>query len=173
MSWAAAIGAGSACKFTHMPVYSLRTVQKIPVSLEKAWEFFSHPANLAELTPSYLNLKFTNELFGEAMYPGQVITYNVKPLFGIPMFWMTEIAHVDHHRYFVDEQRTGPYRIWHHQHHFRAVEGGVEMTDIVHYQPPMGWLGGIANTLFIRKQLAGIFDFRYRRVEELFGKWKG
>jgi ligand-binding SRPBCC domain-containing protein len=156
-----------------MPVYSLRTVQKIPVSLEKAWDFFSHPANLAELTPAYLNLKFTNQLFGEEMYPGQVITYNVKPLLGIPMFWMTEITHVDHHRYFVDEQRTGPYRIWHHQHHFRSIDGGVDMTDIVHYQPPLGWLGGIANTLLIRKQLSEIFDYRFRRVEELFGKWNG
>ncbi len=154
-----------------MPVYSLQSVQKIPVSLENAWEFFSHPANLAKMTPEYLNLKFTNKLYGESMYPGQVMTYNVKPILGIPMFWMTEITHVDHHRYFVDEQRTGPYRIWHHQHHFRVIEGGVEMTDIVHYQPPLGWLGALANTLFIKGQLKAIFEFRHKRVQELFGAW--
>jgi ligand-binding SRPBCC domain-containing protein len=173
MSWAAGARAGSACKFKLMPVYSLRTVQKIPVPLEKAWDFFSHPANLAEMTPAYLNLRFTNELFGEAMYPGQVITYRVKPVLGIPMFWMTEIAHVDPLRYFVDEQRTGPYRIWHHQHHFKSIDGGVEMTDIVHYQPPLGWLGAMANSLLIKGQLKTIFDYRYQKVEELFGKWQG
>jgi len=156
-----------------MPVYSLRSVQNLPVTLERAWDFFSHPANLAEMTPEYLNLKFTNELHGDRMYPGQIITYKVKPVLGIPMFWMTEITHVDEHRFFVDEQRTGPYRIWHHQHHFRAIDGGVEMTDIVHYQPPLGILGAMANGLFIRKQLNDIFMFRRRRVEELFGMWIG
>jgi ligand-binding SRPBCC domain-containing protein len=173
MSTAAAVHGRAACKNKPMPVYTVRTVQKIPVSLERAWDFFSHPANLADMTPEHLNLRFTNELFGEGMYPGQVITYRVKPLLGIPLFWMTEITHVGEGSYFVDEQRTGPYRIWHHQHHFKPIEGGVEMTDIVHYQPPMGWLGAIANRLFIRRQLDAIFAYRHRRVEELFGRWKG
>jgi ligand-binding SRPBCC domain-containing protein len=155
-----------------MAVYSIKTVQKLPVSLEEAWEFFSHPKNLAKMTPEYLNLKFTNELFGDRMYSGQVMTYKVKPLFGIPMFWMTEITHVKEGEYFIDEQRFGPYSLWHHQHHFREIDGGVEMTDLVHYKIP-GWiLGDLANSLFIRKQLEGIFDFRFKRVEELFGKWK-
>lgn len=155
-----------------MAVHTIKTIQKLPVPLAEAWDFFSHPKNLALLTPPYLNLRFTNELYGEEMYPGQIITYRVKPLLGIPLFWMTEITHVEHHRYFVDEQRTGPYSIWHHQHHFREIEGGVEMTDIVHYKNPLGVLGTIANELFVKKQLEGIFSFRYKRAEELFGEWK-
>jgi len=155
-----------------MAVHSLKTIQKIPVSLDEAWRFFSHPKNLALMTPEYLNLKFTNELFGEEMYAGQVMTYRVKPLFGIPMFWMTEITHVKDMEYFIDEQRFGPYSLWHHQHHFREIRGGVEMTDLVHYKVP-GWiLGDLANEVFIRKQLEGIFNFRFRRVEELFGTWE-
>ena len=155
-----------------MSVHVLKTVQKIPVSLEEAWDFFSHPRNLAEMTPAYLNLRFTNTLFGEEMYPGQVMTYKVKPLLGIPLFWMTEITHVQPGKYFVDEQRFGPYSLWHHQHHFREIPGGVEMTDLVHYKLPLGFLGDVAHKIFVRSQLEGIFRFRYRRVEELFGDWK-
>jgi ligand-binding SRPBCC domain-containing protein len=155
-----------------MSVHHLKTVQRIPVSLDIAWEFFSHPKNLATMTPEHLNLKFTNELFGEEMYPGQVITYKVKPVLGIPLFWMTEITHVRAKQYFVDEQRFGPYSLWHHQHHFRAIEGGVEMTDLIHYKVP-GWLlGDFADKFFISKQLEDIFKYRFRKVEELFGKWE-
>jgi ligand-binding SRPBCC domain-containing protein len=158
--------------FPQMAVYSLKKVQNIPVSIDEAWDFFSHPKNLAVMTPDYLNLKFTNDLFGEEMYAGQVMTYNVKPLFGIPMFWMTEITHVKDREYFIDEQRFGPYSLWHHQHHFREIDGGVEMTDLIHYKLP-GWiLGDLANSLFVKKQLEGIFEFRIKRVEELFGEWK-
>ena len=155
-----------------MSVHVLKTVQKIPVSLEEAWDFFSHPRNLAVMTPEYLNLKFTNELYGEEMYPGQVMTYRVKPLLGIPLFWMTEITHVQPGKFFVDEQRFGPYSMWHHQHHFREIPGGVEMTDLVHYKLPLGFLGDIAHGIFVRKQLESIFDFRYAKVESLFGAWK-
>jgi ligand-binding SRPBCC domain-containing protein len=155
-----------------MSVHVLKTVQKLPVSLEEAWSFFSHPKNLAVMTPEYLNLRFTNELFGEEMYPGQVMTYRVKPLLGIPLFWMTEITHVEPGRFFVDEQRFGPYSLWHHQHHFREITGGVEMTDLVHYKLPLGFLGDIANSLFVRRQLDGIFRFRVQKVEELFGAWQ-
>lgn len=152
-----------------MAVYSIKEVQQMPVSLDEAWSFFSLPRNLAVMTPEYLNLKFTNELFGNEMYPGQVMTYKVKPLLGIPMFWMTEITHVRDREFFVDEQRFGPYALWHHQHHFREIPGGVEMTDLVHYKVP-GWiLGDLANTLFIRKKLEEIFSFRRKKVEELFG----
>ena len=155
-----------------MAVNSLKKVQKIPVSLDEAWLFFSHPKNLAVMTPEYLNLKFTNALFGEKMYAGQVMTYNVKPVLGIPMFWMTEITHVKDREYFVDEQRFGPYALWHHQHHFREIEGGVEMTDLIHYKVPGWFLGDLLNSLFIKKQLEGIFEFRFKKVEELFGKWR-
>ena len=151
-----------------MAVYSLKKTQFIPISLDAAWDFFSHPKNLAVMTPEYLNLKFTNELYGEEMYPGQVMTYNVRPVLGIPMFWMTEITHVVPKKFFVDEQRFGPYAMWHHQHHFEEVEGGVMMTDLIHYKAPLGFLGDIAVALFIKKQLEGIFVFRKKKVEELF-----
>jgi len=155
-----------------MSVHQLKSVQRLPVSLDEAWDFFSHPKNLATMTPEHLNLKFTNELFGDEMYPGQVITYNVKPILGIPLFWMTEITHVQPKKFFVDEQRFGPYSLWHHQHHFKSIEGGVEMTDLIHYKVPGWFLGDLANTLFIKSQLDEIFRFRYSKVEALFGKWR-
>jgi len=155
--------------FQGMAVYKLQKTQFLPVSIDEAWDFFSHPKNLAVMTPEYLNLKFTNELYGDEMYQGQVMTYNVKPVLGIPMFWMTEITHVEPKNFFVDEQRFGPYALWHHQHHFKEVDGGVEMTDLIHYKAPLGFLGDIAVALFIKKQLEGIFEFRKKKVIELFG----
>lgn len=154
-------------------VYSLHGVQKVPQPIEKVWAFFSDAKNLLTVTPPHLNLKVTAEVYGDAVYAGQVMTYNVKPLLGIPLSWMTEITHVEAPAYFVDEQRKGPYKLWHHQHHFKAVEGGTEMTDLVHYRLPFGFLGNIAHTLFVKKELEKIFAYRYRKVVELFGAWPG
>ena len=154
-----------------MAVHTLLRVQRLPVSPEKAWDFFSSPLNLKEITPSYMGFHVNSDpVFLQKMYPGQVVTYTVKPILGIPLFWMTEITHVEPGRFFVDEQRLGPYSLWHHQHHFKPVAGGVEMTDVVHYKVPFGWLGRLANLLFVRRQLNAIFDFRYRKLEDLFGK---
>lgn len=119
-----------------------------------------------------MQFKIISRYHGEKMYPGQLIEYTVRPLLGIPLYWMTEITHVKEGHYFIDEQRFGPYSLWHHQHHFVAIEGGVEMTDIVHYKVPLGPLGHLANGLFVRSQLKQIFDYRYKKVEELFGIWK-
>lgn len=141
--------------------------------METTWEFFSNPKNLLTITPPFLNLKVTNELYGDKAYTGQIITYTVKPLLGIPLFWMTEITHVKPLEMFVDEQRKGPYKLWHHQHHFRAIEGGVEMTDIVHYRLPMGPLGTLANGLLVKQKLNDIFSYRFNRVNELLGTWPG
>lgn len=152
-------------------VYQLKRVQRLPITIEKAWEFFSHPKNLFDLTPPALNLKFTNELFGDGMYPGQIVTYKVKPLLGIPLFWMTEITHVNKPHFFVDEQRRGPYSLWHHEHHFKASNDGVEMTDLVHYALPFGVFGNVAHGLFVKKQLEQIFDYRFQKTETLFGKF--
>lgn len=148
-------------------VYSMRTVQFIPCTLEKAWAFFSNPANLAEITPDNLRFKILSAGGGE-MYPGQIIEYYVHPLLNIPLYWMTEITHVQPMKYFVDEQRFGPYSLWHHQHHFKEVTGGVEMTDIVHYKLPLWFLGDIANALFVKKQLKEIFDYRTEKVNAIF-----
>jgi ligand-binding SRPBCC domain-containing protein len=152
-------------------VYSIKTVQKIPVPLEKAWEFSSNPGNLQLITPGDMGFRVISQHHGEKMYAGQIIEYKVKPVLGIPLYWMTEITHVEELKYFTDEQRYGPYSMWHHQHHFKSIDGGVEMTDIVHYKIPLWFLGDIANAVFIRKKLNSIFEFRHKKVEELFGKW--
>ncbi|OSZ81019.1 hypothetical protein CAP36_07225 [Chitinophagaceae bacterium IBVUCB2] len=154
-----------------MPAHSLKSIQKIPISLEKAWDFFSNPANLQAITPADMGFTIVSKHHGDAMYAGQLIEYTVKPVLGIPLYWMTEITQVKDKEYFIDEQRFGPYNLWHHQHHFKEIPGGVEMTDIVHYKNPLGIFGKIANTLFVRKKLNNIFEFRYKKVEEMFGKW--
>lgn len=154
-------------------IYSLKSIQKIPVPVEEAWKFFSDPHNLFAITPPYLNLVLTNELFGDEAYAGQIITYKVKPLLGIPLFWMTEITHVEPLRFFVDEQRKGPYALWHHQHHFKPIDGGVEMTDLVHYRLPLGVFGSLGHALLVKKKLEEIFSFRFQKVEQQFGKWNG
>ncbi len=154
-----------------MAAHSIKTVQKIPVSLDEAWAFFSNPANLQAITPDGMGFTIISKHHGDVMYAGQLIEYKVRPLAGIPLYWMTEITQVKDRAYFIDEQRFGPYSLWHHQHHFREIPGGVEMTDIVHYRNPLGILGRIANALFVKQKLKTIFDFRYKKVEELFGKW--
>ena len=152
-------------------VYSIKTVQKIPITLTEAWAFFSKPDNLEQITPADLGFNIISKHHGETMYPGQVIEYKISPLLGISLYWMTEITHVADQKYFVDEQRFGPYSLWHHQHHFKTIEGGVEMTDIVHYKLPLFFIGDIAHTLFVKAQLQKIFDYRFDAVEQKFGKW--
>lgn len=150
--------------------YTLKTVQRMPVELDTAWDFFSSPANLAAITPSSMQFAIRSVHHGEKMYAGQIIEYTVRPVLGIPLYWMTEITHVAPSQYFVDEQRYGPYQLWHHQHHFKEIAGGVEMTDIVHYRMPFWVIGDLANALFVRRQLRHIFDFRKEAIEKRFGK---
>jgi ligand-binding SRPBCC domain-containing protein len=156
-----------------MAIYSLKSVQYIPVPVSGLWEFFSNPGNLPLLTPKELKFKIISRHHGAKIYAGQLIEYKVSPLFGIPLYWMTEITHVEDQRYFVDEQRYGPYGMWHHQHHFRAVDGGTEMTDIVHYKNPFWIFGDIANSLVVKSKLHDIFSYRFSAVENHFGKWPG
>jgi ligand-binding SRPBCC domain-containing protein len=153
-------------------VYQLKTVQNIPVSLGQAWDFFSNPANLSVITPEKMNFRILSSNHADTMYQGQIIEYKVSPLPGIRLYWMTEITHVVDQKFFVDEQRFGPYSLWHHQHHFKEIPGGVEMTDLVHYKIPLGFLGDIAHGIFVKKELESIFSFRFKAVEELFGIWK-
>ncbi|MCK7555359.1 SRPBCC family protein [Chitinophaga sedimenti] len=129
---------------------------------------FSNPGNLAKITPPSMRFVVTSGTSAAPIYPGQIIEYTIRPLLGIKMYWMTEITHVKDGVYFVDEQRFGPYSLWHHQHHFREVAGGVEMTDIVHYRIPYGWIGDLANALFVGRQLREVFAFRKTAVEQLF-----
>lgn len=150
-------------------MYQIKRTQLVQTDLENCWDFFSSPANLKVITPDYMGFHVLTEQ-PPKMYEGLMIEYTVSPLFRIPMGWITEIKTVKEGQFFVDEQRKGPYKIWHHEHHFKAVEGGVEMTDIVSYELPLGFLGKIAHALFVRKKLEEIFAYRFKKVEEIFNK---
>ncbi|PZF74907.1 SRPBCC family protein [Taibaiella soli] len=145
-----------------------KQVQLLPVDLQTAWNFFSRPENLNDITPPDLHFKVRTTL-PEKIYPGLMIVYKLTLFKIIPFEWVTEIMHVQDQIYFVDEQRKGPYSMWHHEHHFKEVDGGVEMTDIVHYKLPMGWLGNLFHDLLVKPQLKKIFDFRRKVLEER--KW--
>lgn len=152
-----------------MNLFRIRETQRFPISISEAWSFFSNPKNLQRITPPSLGLEITSDV-PEKMYPGMIITYRVRPVLGIPMQWITEITHVVEPHLFIDEQRFGPYRFWHHQHLFKEIDGGVEATDIVHYGLRGGPFARVANEVVVRKQLWRIFEFRNRYMEELFGK---
>lgn len=155
-----------------MSLHTLKTVQKLPITLEQAWDFLSSPGNLKVITPPHMSFEVTSGFTpGDKMYSGMMISYNVCPFPGVKMQWVTEITHVRDLNYFVDEQRFGPYTLWHHKHFLNAVEGGVEMVDLIHYKIPLGFLGDIMNSLVIKKQLSNIFNFRYKKLQELFGAW--
>ena len=151
-----------------MAIYKMIRKQVIPADIATLWDFFKDPSNLTEITPSYMNFVIKTMDTSDDIYAGQMITYSVAPIAKIPLFWMTEITAVEKHRYFIDEQRRGPYKMWHHQHHFTTTDKGVEMTDIVHYELPLGILGQIAHWLFVKRQLNQIFDYRYHKIEALF-----
>jgi ligand-binding SRPBCC domain-containing protein len=147
----------------------LHFTQFLPISLDTAWEFFSDPGNLKQITPPKMGFVVTSSRHGDKMYAGQIIRYIVTPLFGVPLKWCTEITHVLHNQYFVDEQRFGPYAFWHHQHRFTAVEGGVLMEDILHYKVPLGFIGKIVDLLVVRKEIESIFNYRKSVLEKRFG----
>lgn len=149
-------------------IYSLKKVQLISADIDTVWDFFTIADNLKNITPEDLGFKITGRHHGDQIYAWQIIEYTVKPLFGISLYWMTEITHMQHKKYFIDEQRFGPYSLWHHQHHFKETENGVEMTDIVHYKIPFWFIGDIANSLLIKNELKKIFDYRFNMVEEKF-----
>lgn len=155
-----------------MSTFKLRAIQRIPTDLENAWSFFSDPANLPTIIPPNLGFTILSDQ-NSIIYPGQIIEYKVRPVLGIPIYWMTEITHVQDKAYFVDEQRFGPYQFWQHQHHFSIIDGGVKIIDIVHYRNPLGLLGSMANRLFVEKQLLKIFEFRFYKIQDLFGVWPG
>ena len=152
-----------------MKIYRLHTKQNLPISKETAWSFLSDPKNLKTITPDYMSFDILSGA-DRKMFPGQIIQYIVTPILGIKTKWVTEITHVVEDEYFVDEQRFGPYSLWHHKHFIKEIEGGVEMEDIIDYQLPLGILGDIANALHVKKQLKNIFDYREKKLVELFGK---
>ena len=153
-----------------MKVYNLKRTQILPINLAQAWEFFSTPRNLSKITPEHMGFRILYSSGGSKMYGGQIIQYIVYGLPGIPMHWTTEITHVQEPNYFVDEQRFGPYSLWHHQHHFKEVADGVEMTDEVNYAIPLGIIGRLAQAIFVGRAANRIFDHRYKALEEYFKK---
>ena len=152
-----------------MKLYQIKTQQKLPISIEKAWDFFSNPKNLKKITPEEMSFEIISGA-EKSIYPGQIIQYNVSPIFGIKLRWVTEITHVIDNKYFVDEQRFGPYSLWHHKHFFKEIKGGILMEDVVDYKIPLGWLGQLAHFIFVKNRLKKIFKFRENKLEKLFGK---
>ncbi|PAM94014.1 hypothetical protein B4N84_13085 [Flavobacterium sp. IR1] len=154
-----------------MKVYKIESVQHINASVEDCWDFFSSPKNLQTITPK--DMSFVIEDFdGKRMYPGQIITYTLKPLLGIKINWVTIITVSKENNYFIDEQRFGPYSLWHHKHFFEASGNGTKMTDVVHYALPFGYLGRLMNTLVVKNKLKTIFDHRYQIIDGIFGAKK-
>lgn len=151
----------------HSGIYTLRVMQKLPIGLPEAWDFFSSPHNLSKITPSHMKFEITSPVT-EPMYPGQIITYKVAPIPGIKVNWVTEITHVREKTLFVDNQRFGPYAMWHHEHHFKELKDGILMTDKVSYKIPWGLFGRLAHVLFVKKKLNEIFTFRAEALNQIF-----
>ena len=154
-----------------MKLYRLQAIQCLPISQERAWEFFSDPGNLKVITPDKMGFEVLSGV-DRSMFPGQIIQYNVYPFPGLKTRWVTEITHIKDGEYFVDEQRFGPYSLWHHKHFLRTVEGGVEMKDVIDYKLPFGVLGQLVHPFLVKKQLKRIFLYREQKLTELFGAYK-
>ena len=152
-----------------MGFYQFKRELRLKATMDEVWDFISSPGNLKEITPDYMGFDITSEDLPKKMYPGMIISYLVSPLFGIKTIWVTEITHVKDKSYFVDEQRVGPYTIWHHEHFIEPIEEGVLMKDIVSYKPPFGFLGRIANRLVIKRKLDEIFNYRSNVIQEKYG----
>ena len=155
-----------------MQLYQLYSKQCLPISQKEAWDFLSDPKNLVVITPDHMGF---NILSGadRPMFPGQIIHYMVSPFRFYNTKWVTEITHVEEGKYFVDEQRYGPYSLWHHKHFIVPIEGGVEMEDIIDYKPPFGILGRLVHPQLVKKQLEQIFEYREQKLISLFGTIKG
>jgi len=149
-------------------IYQLKREQFLQSNIDDVWSFVSSPKNLPRITPNYMNFKITSKDLSEKMYPGMLISYTVTPVLGLPMSWLTEITQVEEKKFFIDEQRDGPYSIWHHQHFIESHKDGVLMKDIVTYKLPLGFLGRLAHWLFVKRQLNSIFNYRFIQMEKIF-----
>lgn len=154
----------------HSGIYTLTTEQVLNVSLKETWEFFSAPQNLEEITPNHMGFTITSNV-DKKVYKGQIITYKVGILPGIKSNWVTEITQVENEKFFIDEQRFGPYSMWHHEHWFESLDNGKTlMKDKISYKIPFGFLGHLAQFIFIKKQLNTIFKHRIITLEKLFNE---
>ncbi|MEZ4702304.1 MAG: SRPBCC family protein [Rhodothermales bacterium] len=154
-----------------MRIHRLQTLQRLPISIEEAWDFFSSPKNLRQITPHWLDFRMTNEA-PEEMRPGTILSYTIRPVPLINVQWVTEITHIKKPNFFVDEQRFGPFKMWHHEHYFRPHMGGVEVEDIVQYGLYLGPIGTLAHDLYVRRRLHEIFTFRAQVLEQRFGRFE-
>ena len=154
-----------------MKIYTYHAKQNLPITMEEAWEFLSNPKNLKVITPDYMGF-ITLSGDDRPMFAGQIIQYIVTPVLGIPTKWVTEITHVIDKKYFVDEQRFGPYSLWHHKHCIKEIPGGVEMEDIIDYKIPLGILGQMVHPILVKPKLNEIFEYRRKKLIELFGEFK-
>lgn len=155
-----------------MKVYTFHKKQKLPITLDIAWEFLSNPKNLSSLTPDKMNFKIISNV-DRPMYAGQIIQYSVTPISGIKAKWISEITHYVEGKYFVDLQLYGPYAFWHHKHFIHEIEGGVVMEDIIDYKVPFGILGRMVHPFMVKPKLEEIFSYRQKKLIELFGEYKG
>ncbi len=151
-----------------MKIYTLHRKQFLPIGLQTAWDFFSSPKNLGEITPKHMNFTIVSQSGGNKMHEGQIIKYKITVLPLIRVTWVTEITRVNNIVSFTDEQRIGPYAQWHHTHTFEEKNGGVEMTDEVNYAVPLGLLGRLANWLFVEREVNRIFDHRFQVLAAFF-----
>lgn len=154
-----------------MKIYRLHTIQNLPISINEAWNFLSDPVNLKTITPDYMGFEILSGA-EKKMFPGQIIQYLVTPILGIPTKWVTEITHVKKGEYFVDEQRFGPYSLWHHKHFLKPIKNGVEMEDIIDYKIPFGLFGQMIHPILVKPKLNEIFKYREIKLVELFGEYK-
>lgn len=154
-----------------MKIFTLQATQKLPISIEEAWSFLSDPKNLKTITPDYMGFDILSGA-DRKMYSGQIIQYVVKPILGIKTKWVTEITHCVENEFFVDEQRFGPYSLWHHKHFIRPIENGVEMEDIIDYKVPFGILGQMVQPILVKPRLEEIFDYRRKKLEEIYGVYE-
>jgi len=154
-----------------MKIYRFKKSQLLPITINEAWDFLSDPNNLKKITPDYMGFNILQKE-DTKMYAGQIIQYIVTPILGIPTKWVTEITHVKDKSYFVDEQRFGPYSLWHHKHFIKEVDGGIEMLDIIDYKIPLGFIGRLANPILVKPKLNEIFNYRKKKLVELFGELK-
>lgn len=154
-----------------MAVYTLEREQLIPADIETVWQFFSNPLNLGTITPPDMKFRQISPSEGDKIYKGQLIRYRVSPMLGIRVGWLTEITAVEEQRFFIDEQRRGPFSLWKHQHFFEPVPGGTKMRDIIEYRVPGWWLGRLMNRLVVARRLQQIFNFRKAKTAELWGAW--
>ena len=154
-----------------MKIYTFHRKQQLPITLDQAWDFLSNPKNLKVITPDYMSFNIISTI-DRPLYTGQIIQYIVTPLLGIKTKWVSEITHIEHKKYFVDEQMYGPYALWHHKHFIKEIDGGVEMEDIIDYKVPLGFLGQLVHPFLVQPKLEEIFAYRQKKLIELFGEYK-